>query len=332
MIKRLLLFSVVVVGGALAFAYAQYTQFLQSPLVFEPEKRIFTIEKGWSANRLNSALESEGIVTQSHWLKIYLRLSGEASALQAGEYALESGMTPVALLEQFTEGEVTRYHFTIIEGWNYRQLRSVLASNDELVQTLQDLSDEEIMSAIGKEGVHPEGQFLPDTYHFPRGMSDLDLLKKASQALDGVLESEWQARRKDIPLASAYEALILASIVEKETGAAAERAQIAGVFTRRLNLDMKLQTDPTVIYGIGESFDGNIRRKDLRTDTPYNTYTRKGLPPTPIALAGRDAIHAAVNPLDGDALFFVSRGDGTHVFSATVEQHNAAVRKYILKR
>ena len=332
MIKRLLLVLIVVVGAAGTFAFTQYSQFLQSPLNFEPQTRIFSIEKGWSAKRLSATLKSEGIVPENLWFDLYLRQSGKAAALQAGEYELQSGVTPVALVEQFTSGEVTQYQFTIIEGWNYRQLREMLRANEELVQTLDDLSDEDIMAAIGKEGLHPEGQFLPDTYHFPRGMTDLDLLKKANLALDQVLATEWEARRQDIPLQSPYEALILASIVEKETGVAAERAQIAGVFTRRLQMDMKLQTDPTVIYGIGESFDGNIRRKDLRTDTPYNTYTRKGLPPTPIALAGVDAIHAAVNPLDGDALFFVSRGDGTHVFSATVEQHNAAVRKYILKK
>ncbi|MDO6459890.1 endolytic transglycosylase MltG [Granulosicoccaceae sp. 1_MG-2023] len=332
MIKRLLLVVILLVGAAAAFVWFQYQHFLSSSLEFDPPERVFTLEKGWSAKRLGQALQGEGILQSTVWFDVYMRLSGQSAALQAGEYALESGLTPVALVSLFTRGEVTRYNFTIIEGWTYRQLREVMAANEVLVQTLTDMDDEAIMRAIGKPGVHPEGQFLPDTYHFPKGMTDLDLLQKASDALDAALDQAWQDRQQDIPLKSPYEALILASIIEKETGVAAERPQIAGVFTRRLQKGMRLQTDPTVIYGMGERFDGNIRRKDLRTDTPYNTYTRKGLPPTPIALAGADALHAAVHPLDGDALFFVSRGDGTHVFSATVKEHNAAVRKYQLKR
>ena len=213
-----------------------------------------------------------------------------------------------------------------------RRLREALAQVETLDQTLADVSDTELMERLGKPNVHPEGQFLPDTYRYTRGMTDFDVLQIAHRALHQTLDDQWDKRPPNIELNSAYEVLTLASIIEKETGVAAERPQISGVFNRRLRIGMRLQTDPTVIYGMGDAYEGNIRRRDLTTDTPYNTYTRHGLPPSPIALAGRDAIHAALHPQKGEALYFVARGDGSHQFSATLEQHNAAVRKYQLKQ
>jgi len=224
-----------------------------------------------------------------------------------------------------------RHHFTIVEGWNIRELRAALARATPLVQTLHEVDDAALMAMLGREGVHPEGRFLPETYAYDRGDTDVDLLRRAADDLDRALAAAWEARADDLPLETPEEALVLASIVEKETGIAGERPLIAGVFVRRLRIGMRLQTDPTVIYGMGSAYDGNIRRSDLTTDTPYNTYTRDGLPPTPIAMAGVDALRAATQPEEGDALYFVAVGDGSgrHVFSPTLEAHNAAVRQYV---
>ena len=333
MFKKLFAIMLLLGCALLAAGGWQYQQFLTSPLSGLDETRVFTVEKGWSGRRLGRELVKAGLLPTRYWFDLYIRLSGRSSDLKAGEYELEPGMKPPALLDLLVRGDVTQYRFTIIEGWTLKILRQEMQKSEVLQQTLEGVSDEEIMTRLGKPDVHPEGQFLPDTYSFPRNMSDFALLEQAHRALETVLEQEWENRDKDaIEVKTAYEALTLASIIEKETGVAEERGQISGVFNRRLKIDMKLQTDPTVIYGMGDAFDGNIRRKDLRTDTPYNTYTRKGLPPSPIALAGRDAIHAALHPEKGKTLFFVSRGDGTHQFSETVEQHNAAVRKYQLKK
>ena len=229
-------------------------------------------------------------------------------------------------------GKSISHSLTLLEGWNIRQVRAAVAGHDALVHTLSDVDDAELMRRLDRADAHPEGRFFPDTYQFPRGMTDLEFLRRALQKMDEELAAAWAGRADDIPLKNAYEALILASIVEKETGQADERPAIAGVFSRRLTKGMKLQTDPTVIYGMGERFDGNIRKKDLREDTPYNTYVHHGLPPTPICMPGREALRAAVNPAPGRALYFVARGDGSHAFSATLKEHNAAVRRYQLKR
>jgi UPF0755 protein len=266
------------------------------------------------------------------YLEAYARLNGLATRLQAGEYALTPGLTPPALLERIVAGQVIQYPLTVVEGWTFRQLRQALAAHPKLVQTLAGLSDAEIMTRLGRPGDHPEGRFLPDTYHFPAGFTDAAFLRRALTAMDQRLADLWKRRSPAAPLQEPYQALILASIIEKETGMAAERAEIAGVFARRLRQGMRLQTDPTVIYGLGEAFDGNLRRRDLETDTPYNTYTRAGLPPTPIALPGLAALEAAVNPADGDTLYFVADGEGGHVFSRTLEEHNRAVRRYQLKQ
>ncbi len=241
-------------------------------------------------------------------------------------------MTALQLLQQMVDGEVIQHTLTLVEGWSFKQVMVALRAHHAIRATLQGLTAAEIMSRLGYAGQHPEGRFFPDTYHFPKATSDIEFLRRAYSAMAERLEQEWVAREPDLPLKSAYEALILASIIEKESAVSAERAEIAGVFIRRLNKGMRLQTDPTVIYGMGEAYDGNIRRRDLRHDTPYNTYTRKGLPPTPIAMPGGEAIHAALHPASAESLYFVARGDGTHYFSATLEEHNRAVRKYQLKR
>ena len=266
-----------------------------------------------------------------YW-RLLARELGVAGQLHAGEYALEPGLTPRALLSKMAAGEVIQHRFTLVEGWTFNQLRAALAQDTVLVQTLTVLDDAEIMRRLGDAETPPEGEFLPETYSYIKGMSDIDVLRRAHEAMHKMLDKLWAERGPETPLESAYQVLILASIVEKETGRAEERPQIARVFLNRLKLGMKLQTDPTVIYGLGRSYDGNLHRRDLDTDTPFNTYTRVGLPPTPIALPGKAALMAVVHPTDTDALYFVARGDGTHEFSATLEAHNHAVAKYQLHR
>ena len=271
--------------------------------------------------------------TDLQW-RLLARQTNTASQLKVGEYALAPTLTPRELLQRMREGRTLQYRFTLVEGWNIRRVRAALRNASPLQQKTAQMSDAELMAALGHPGQHPEGRFLPETYVYTRSESDLDVLKRAYAAMEKALAAAWEARAPGIPLQSAEEALILASIIEKETGIAEERPAIAGVFARRLKIGMPLQTDPTVIYGIGSGYDGNIRRRDLTTDTPYNTYTRKGLTPTPIAMPGADALRAAVNPADGDALYFVAVGDGSgrHIFSATLAEHNAAVARYLVTR
>lgn len=249
-----------------------------------------------------------------------------------GEYALKKNMSQNEILSLFVSGRVITYPLTLLEGWNFSQFREILKKSKNLKQTVADLSNQEIMTRLGRNGLHPEGYFYPDTYFYSAGSTDFTILKNAFERMQSRLDQQWQAREKGLPYKSRYEALIMASIVEKETGQASERPVIAGVFINRLRIGMRLQTDPTVIYGMGNIFKGNIRKKDLRKDTPYNTYTRNGLPPTPIAMPGDDAIYAALHPAKTNALFFVARGDGSHVFSKTLKDHNKAVRKYQLKK
>jgi UPF0755 protein len=256
---------------------------------------------------------------------------GVAGKLQVGEYAVTSGLTPRQLLQRIARGEVVQRKFTIVEGWNFRDLRRMLAADPLVEHPANTLDDAALMAALGRRGQHPEGRFLPETYVFTRGTDELALLDRAAKAMDIALAAAWDGRDKDLPFDSPTQLLTLASIVEKETGRASERPQIAGVFVRRMKLGMLLQTDPTVIYGMGEAYAGNIRRKDLETDTPYNSYTRAGLPPTPIAMPGLDALRAAAHPASGNALYFVARGGGAHQFSASLDEHNAAVRRYQLR-
>ncbi|MFT6372230.1 MAG: UPF0755 protein [Gammaproteobacteria bacterium] len=330
-IKKIILYGVILVFLAVSVLTIQLFRFQYKDIQLPGDVYVFLIEPGASIKSISVKLSLEKII-EDPWLFILLaKLKGVETKVRAGEYQLRQGQSTSGLLELFTTGNSIQYSFTVIEGWSFRQMMAQLENNRVIKNTLKNFSDEEIMIALGLDGQHPEGLFYPDTYLFPKGTSDLQFLKRSYQLMQKHLQKAWENRAKNLPLNSAYEALILASIIEKETGAGHERSLISAVFIQRLNLNMRLQTDPTVIYGMGESFDGNIRRKDLRTDTPYNTYLRKGLPPTPIALPGLDSIEAALNPADTKALYFVSKGDGTHYFSKTLKEHNNAVIKYQLK-
>lgn len=288
---------------------------------------------GTALRKVASQLQAEGILKRPFYFIVYARLKGAGARLQAGEYRFSPGISAVELLDKLERGEVILHSLTIVEGWSFKQLRSALQSDEILIHKLSPgLGEDEIMDMLGHPRQHPEGRFFPDTYSFPRGTSDVDFLKRAYGVMAQFLEREWSQRSPGLPLASAYQALILASIIEKETAVPEERQLIAAVFVNRLKKRMRLQTDPTVIYGLGDSYDGDIKFRDLRSDTPYNTYTRSGLPPTPIAMPGGASIHAALNPADSDVLYFVSRGDGSHQFSVTLEQHEAAVDEYQRKR
>ncbi|HSX61445.1 MAG TPA: endolytic transglycosylase MltG [Tahibacter sp.] len=314
------------------WVWRDWTAFVDTPLRVG-EAAVLDVPSGASFAAIRRQIRDAGFsdAHDLYWRALAQRM-GVASRLRAGEYAVPPGTTPRELLRRMAAGDVIRHRFTIVEGWTFRQLRSALAAETGVRQSLATLSDAEIMRKLGAGADHPEGRFLPETYLWTRGDSDVDLLRQAHEAMTRALDQAWTARAPDLPLESAYQALILASIVERETGKADERPAIAGVFVRRLRLGMKLQTDPTVIYGLGSSFDGNLRRRDLDTDTPYNTYTRVGLPPTPIALPGAAALRAAVQPAPGDALYFVARGDGSHEFSANLDAHNRAVARYQLRR
>lgn len=322
----LLLAALLVVGAA----WLQH-EALDQPLQLEAE-RLLQVPPGSTPSGLLNQLQSEGVIHGAFWLRLYWRFNLKAPSLHSGEYRLLPQQTARDMLGLWRRGEVVQYSLTLVEGWNFHQLRAALARQEALTQKLADLDDAEVMTRLGLAGQHPEGRFFPDTYHYVRGMSDEDLLRKANARLESVLAEEWQQRAEGLPYRDSYEALIMASMIEKETGVPEERDEIAGVFIRRLRLGMRLQTDPTVIYGMGEDYNGRITRADLRTPTPYNTYTIDGMPPTPIAMVGREAIHAALHPREGKALYFVAKGDGSHVFSNTLDEHNRAVREYQLKR
>jgi len=294
------------------------------------QETLFTISTGSNFKKIANEFAARRWLTTPHFLYWYARHHKLPTNIKAGTYALDPGMSVLDALALFVEGREIQYSFSIIEGWNFRQLRKALAESPHLEQTLTGLDDKQVMALLDSDAQHPEGMVLADTYLFPPGTTDLQTLKRAHAALQGRLQELWAERAPDLPLTTPYEGLILASIIEKETADAAERPIIAGVFVERLRRKMLLQTDPTVIYGLGASFDGNLRRRDLRADTPYNTYTRKGLPPTPIAIVGARALYAALHPQIDGSLFFVSRGDGTHQFSRTYAEHKRAVRKYQL--
>jgi UPF0755 protein len=287
-----------------------------------------SIDPGTSVRGVAQAVQAAGVDVDPSVLYWWFRLSGQARHIRAGSYELERGATPLSLLRKLVRGEEALRVFTMVEGWNFVQLRAALARAEHLKPESQGLSSAAIMAQLGRPELHPEGRFYPDSYTYAKGSTDLALLKRAMRAMDHRLEAAWSQRLIDSPLKSANEALILASIVEKETGRAADRALIAGVFVNRLRAGMPLQTDPSVIYGLGTVFDGNLRKRDLLRDTPWNTYTRGGLPPTPIAMPGLAALLAAVQPAPTKALYFVARGDGTSQFSSSLEEHNRAVNKY----
>lgn len=334
MIKKLLL---VLLALALLGAGAAYWGYQQ--LMALPETKLnvtqdgfVDVPRGTTAYQLAQTLEQSGWIDDARWLRALFKLRPELTQLKAGEYPVKRDDRLIDLLERINRGEAIQYRFTLIEGNTITQMLARLREDETLVQTLSATTPIELVEELGLDYPSAEGLFLAETYQFERGMSDRDLLMRAHEMLLKTLEIHWQARDTKLPLETPYDALKLASIVEKETGLATERPDIAGVFIRRLNKKMRLQTDPTVIYGMGERYSGNLRRKDLREKTAYNTYVIRGLPPTPIATVGEDAIAAALNPAAGTALFFVAKGDGSHQFSDTLEAHNRAVREYQLKR
>ncbi|HEX9719878.1 MAG TPA: endolytic transglycosylase MltG [Ramlibacter sp.] len=287
-----------------------------------------SIEPGTLPRGVAQAVRDAGVDVNPELLYWWFRLSGQDRLIKAGSYELETGITPHRLLAKVARGEESLRAVTLVEGWNFRQVRAALAGENMLKPDTREMADDALMSLLGRPGVHPEGRLFPDTYTFAKGSSDVAVLKRAMRAMDKRLAFAWAQRSPAAVVKTPDEALILASIIEKETGKPADRALIAAVFSNRLRVGMPLQTDPTVIYGMGAAFDGNLKKKDLQTDTPWNTYTRTGLPPTPIAMPGKASLLAAVQPAPGNALYFVSRGDGSSQFSANLDEHNRAVNKY----
>ncbi|MDX1434784.1 MAG: endolytic transglycosylase MltG [Gammaproteobacteria bacterium] len=324
------LVALAALGGAWLMMDAR--RVLHSPMTIPPEGFVYELASGTTLRQMAAELADAGVLEEPRYLVWQARIDGRAGAIKAGEYDIRPGTTPLALLDQLVEGRVLQHALTVVEGWTFAQLLASVAAHPALDHTLADLPPETIMERIGYPGVHPEGRFFADTYHFPRHTTDRAFLRRAYDRMSEFLAAAWPARASDLPLASPEEALVLASLVEKETGAPEERPLIASVFVNRLRRGMRLETDPSVIYGLGEAFDGNLRRADLRRDTPYNTYTRKGLPPTPIAIPGAAAIRAVLHPARDDALFFVAKGDGSHYFSETYEEHREAVERYQLGR
>jgi UPF0755 protein len=311
--------------------HRDYRLFSDSPLAPLPEATTMDVPIGTHLPGVLHLIEQRGIrIGNSIYWRLLARELGVAGKLHAGEYALTPGLTPAELLRKMAAGDVVQHHFTIVEGWTFKQLRLALAQDAALQQTLAAVDDKEIMMRLGAPGALAEGWFLPETYSYIKGMSDLDVLRRANDAMRKLLDTLWSGHPSDFALDSPYQMLTLASIVEKETARPEERPLIASVFLHRLRIGMRLQTDPAVIYGLGAQYDGRIHRRDLDADTPYNTYTRAGLPPTPIALPGKAALEAVMHPAATDALYFVARGDGTHEFSATLDAHNQAVARYQL--
>lgn len=322
---RALLVMLVLVAAALGGAVFWW---LDAPLRLAAPTIDLSIEPGTSPRALAQDVQDAGVEVNPLFLYAWFRFSGQARGIKAGSYELDATITPRRLLSKLVRGEEALRAVTLVEGWNWRQVRQALARADQLKGESTELDDAAIMARLGRPGVVPEGRFYPDTYTYSKGSSDLAVLQRALRAMDRKLEAVWQARDPNLPLKSPEEVLILASIVEKETGRGSDRPLIASVFVNRLRTGMLLQTDPTVIYGMGERFDGNLRKRDLLTDTPWNTYTRPGLPPTPIAMPGRGALLAAVHPAESRSLYFVARGDGSSHFSATLDEHNRAVNQF----
>ena len=332
-VKSLLALAAAIVVAATVLA-VRFNHFISTPISAPADGTQFVIPAGVPFRQVSDELRELGIISHPTWFRLYARLSGNATSIHAGEYHIEPDITPSRLIDKFVSGDVELYSFTIIEGWTFRELLAALADDEVVEQTLTYQDWPALLESFGAVESYPEGLFLPETYRFPKGTTDADILRLSYRLMAEVLAEEWGARSNNLPIISPYEALTLASIIEKETALARERPRIGGVFVRRLLAGMRLQTDPTVIYGIGPEFNGDLTRRDLRTDTPYNTYTRGGLPPTPIALAGRAAINAALHPEDGTALYFVATGlgDGSHKFSDTREQHDQAVQEYLARQ
>lgn len=327
---RLLGTVVLLASFTLGWFLIDFHLFKSTPLDIGATALEYKVANGVSMTHLAEDLHRRGVVEHPRYLVWLARWEHKADKIQAGEYALTPGMTPVGLLDKLVSGQVLQHSLTIVEGWTFEQMMTTVASHPKLRHTLKDAPAGEVMAALGAPDRHPEGLFFPDTYHFPQDTSDVTFLRRAYDAMQQTLQAAWQDRDAAVPFDRPYEALIAASIIEKETAVDRERPRIAGVLIRRLKRGMRLAVDPTVIYGLGKDFNGNLRRSDLRRDTPYNTYVHTGLPPTPIAMPGEASLHAALHPDDGDALFFVARGDGSHHFSATLEEHRKAVMKYQL--
>ena len=313
--------------------YGVLQRWLDTPLAVGAAPLEIEIPRGQPLAVTARQLAERGVLDHPRWLQLYARATGADARIRAGEYSVPAGTTPRSLLALLESGAVIQHAVTIVEGWTFRELRAALEAEPYLDHTLAGQDEAAVMVALGEPGMPAEGLFFPDTYLFGKGTTDLEILRLARNRMRRELEAAWAARAADLPVHSAYEALILASIVEKETALASERPRIAGVFTERLRIGMRLQTDPTVIYGLGKDFDGNLRRADLERDGPYNTYTRAGLPPTPIALPGAEALRAAVNPDERGELYFVATGlaDGSHEFSRTLKEHQAAVSRYLVR-
>lgn len=325
MFKRFLLLLVVLAAAAGGTVF----WWLQHPLTLAHDEVEVSVEPGTPVREIVRLWHEAGVEDKPLYLYEWFRWSGDAKRIRAGSYLIARGATPRDLLDKMVRGDEELESVHIIDGWTIKQMRAALAAAPNLKPMTAGMTDAQLMAAIGAPDEKAEGRFFPDTYVYSRGVQDILVLKRAHEALERQLQAAWALRAADTPLKSADEALTLASVVEKETGAASDRGKVAAVFSNRLRLGMPLQSDPTVIYGLGAAYDGNLHKVDLLTDTPYNSYTRQGLPPTPIALPGRDALRAAVRPEAIKALYFVSRGDGTSVFSDTLNAHNAAVNQYI---
>jgi len=321
----LIVLATALAGGAWLYRFA-------TTAVSPPEaSRQFHINQGSGLRQVAANLEGKGVISDADAFVVLARLLGKADGVKAGSYELAGAVTPLALLDKLVRGEFARGQITFVEGWTFRQIRAALDGHPALRHDTRGLTAAEILARLDAPHKHPEGLFFPDTYYFSAGTSDFTILRQSYQAMQQRLEALWPQRAKGLPLSSPYEALVLASIVEKETGVRDEREMVAAVFVNRLKRGMRLQADPTVIYGLGERFDGNLRKRDLLADQPYNTYTRVGLPPTPVAVPGEHALRATLNPAKSPVIYFVARGDGSHHFSSTLSEHNRAVRKFQLR-
>jgi UPF0755 protein len=330
-LKLLLPVLLIIVGVAI---FNEYQRFLTTPINIESTNTSFKIQSGANLQQVSRQLTEQGITPfPASYLYWYARYKGSAHKIKAGEYRLTPTLTLPDVLALFIKGDVVQHSFTIIEGMTSQQVLAAIAADNRFIQTIETTDLKTVMQMLDGNGRHGEGEFAPETYYFSAGTTDKAILMRAYQLMQKTLAEAWQNKAEKLPYKTPYEALIMASIIEKESGIAEERPEISGVFVRRLRMGMRLQTDPTVIYGMGEKYKGNIRRKDLTTDTVYNTYTRYGLPPSPIALPSKAAIQAALNPAEGTSLYFVATGhEGRHVFSDTLVQHNKAVRQYQLKK
>lgn len=331
-VNKLFLYVVLPILLVIAAAIGAAYIWVNKPLTLPAPKVDILVPKGATPASIASQINQAGVSLNSAAFVLMARLTELDTKLKAGGYQLVQGDSPLKILRRMAQGDVTSRQITIVEGWNLRQIRAALAQHPDIKQSIQGVTDADLTTQIGLDAPYAEGLFFPDTYIFPIGTTDLEILQRAARAQQQILERAWSARQENLPLRSPYQALILASIVEKETGKASDRARIAGVFVNRLRLNMPLQTDPTVIYGMGENYDGKIRKKDLQTDHAWNTYTRGGLPVSPIASVGQASLHAALNPEKHEFLYFVSKGDGSSAFAKTLPEHNKNVSQYILGR